>query len=99
MRILGLRLAGALALTASMGVQAGSLGSGWYPMPNGWDGDWRRAPGRSRQWNGGPVSLRWCPNCPPGGWARCPHLLGLGPQRRRLRLSLLRLARADWGLG
>jgi len=28
-----------------------------------------------------------------------PDLLGLGPQRRRLRLSLLRLARADWGLG
>ena len=38
---------------------------------------------------------------PAGGPAvrgRGPHLLGLGPQRRRLRLSLLRLARADWGL-
>jgi hypothetical protein len=44
MRVLGLVLAGALALTASIGAQAGSLGPGWYPMPNGWDGDWRRAP-------------------------------------------------------
>jgi len=72
MRVLGWVLAGALALTASIGVRAGSLGPGWYPMPNGWDGDWRRAPSPSRQWNGGPVSPRWCPNCLPGGWACCP---------------------------
>jgi hypothetical protein len=44
MRVLGWVLAGALARTASIGVQAGSLGPGWYPMPNGWNGDWRRAP-------------------------------------------------------
>jgi hypothetical protein len=53
MRVLGWMLAGALALTAPTPVQAGSLGPGWYPMPNGWDGDWRRAPAPSRQWNGG----------------------------------------------
>jgi hypothetical protein len=69
MRVLGWVLAGALALTASIGAQAGSLGPGYDPMPNGWDGDWRRAPAPSRQWNGGSVSPRWCPNCPPGGWA------------------------------
>jgi hypothetical protein len=45
MRVLGLVLAGALALTAPIGVQAGSLGPVWYPMPRGWDGDWRQAPG------------------------------------------------------
>jgi hypothetical protein len=72
MRVLGLALAGALVLTAPIGVQAGSLGPGSYTMPNGWDGDWRRAPGPSRQWNGGPVSPRRCPNCPPGGWVCCP---------------------------
>jgi hypothetical protein len=66
MRVLGLVLAGALALAASIGVQAGSLGPPGYQMPRGWDGDWRRAPGPSRQWNGGPVSP------PPGGWACCP---------------------------
>jgi hypothetical protein len=70
MRFLGLVLAGALALTATTAVQAGSLGPGWYPMPNGWDGDWRRAPSPTRQSNGGPVSPRSCPNCP-GGWACC----------------------------
>ena len=68
MRVLGLVLAGALALTTPIGVQAGSLGPVWYPMPNGWNGDWRRAPSPSRQWNGGSVSPRWCSNCPPGGW-------------------------------
>ena len=44
MRVLRLVVAGALALTASIGAQAGSLGPGWHPMPNGWDSDWRRAP-------------------------------------------------------
>ena len=33
MRVLGWVLAGALAVTASIGVQAGSLGPGWYPSP------------------------------------------------------------------
>ena len=28
-------------------------GPGYHPMPNGWNGDWRRVPGPSRQWNGG----------------------------------------------
>ena len=68
MRVLGLVLAGALVLTAPLGLQAGSLGPGYHPMPNGWNGDWRRVPGPSRQWNGGPVSPRWCSNCPRGGW-------------------------------
>jgi hypothetical protein len=72
MRVLGLVLAGALALTAPIGVQAGSLGPGYHPMPNGWNGDWRRAPSPSRQWNGGSVSRRWWPNGPPGAWACCP---------------------------
>jgi hypothetical protein len=72
MRVLGLVLAGALALTAPIGVQAGSLGPGSYSMPNGWNGDWRGAPGPSPQSNGGPVSRRWGPNGPPGGWVCCP---------------------------
>jgi hypothetical protein len=71
MRVLGLVLAGALALTVPIGVQAGSLGPNWYTMPNGWNGDWHRVPSPSRQWNGGPVSPRGCPNCPPGGWVCC----------------------------
>jgi hypothetical protein len=104
MRVLGLVLAGALALTAPIGVHAGSLGPGSYPMPNGWNGDWRRAPSPSRQWNGGPVSPRWCPNCLPGGWVCCagpgvPTYWVWGPSGRRLRLSFRRLARPDWGLG
>ena len=45
-----------------------------HPMPNGWNGDWRRAPGPFRQWNGASVSRRWWPNGPPGWWACC-----LGP--------------------
>jgi hypothetical protein len=65
MRVLGLVLAGALALTAPIGVQAGSLGPNYYPMPNGWNGDWRRAPNPAPQWSGGAVSPRWCPNCAP----------------------------------
>jgi len=44
---------------------------GFHPMPNGWNGDWRRVPGPSRQWNGGWVSRRWWPNGPLGGWACC----------------------------
>jgi hypothetical protein len=65
MRVLGLVLAGALALTAPIGVQAGSLGPNYYPMPNGWNGDWRRAPNPAPQWSGGAVSPRWCSNCAP----------------------------------
>ena len=72
MRVFGLVLAGALTLTAPIGIQAGSLGPGSYTMPNGWDGDWHRAPSPSRQWNSGPVSPRWCSNCPPGRWVCCP---------------------------
>ena len=72
MRVLGLVLAGALALTAPTGVHAGSLGPGSYSMPNGWNGDWRRAPGSSDQSNGAPVSRHWVPNGPPGGWVCCP---------------------------
>jgi len=75
MRFLGLVLAGALALTATTAVQAGSLGPGYYPMPNGWNGDWRRLPGPSHQWNGGSVSRRWPLNGPSGWWACC-----LGPR-------------------
>jgi hypothetical protein len=43
---------------------------GWHPMPNGWDGDWRRSPSRSHQSKGSP-SLHWVPNGPPSGWACC----------------------------
>jgi hypothetical protein len=71
MRVLGLVLAGALALTAPIGVQAGSLGPNYYPMPNGWNGDWRQAPSPSRQWNGGAVLHHWGPSGPPGGWVCC----------------------------
>ena len=71
MRVLGLVLAGALALTAPIGVQAGSLGPNYYPMPNGWNGDWRQAPSPSPQRNGEPVS-RDGGYHPPGGWVCCP---------------------------
>ena len=47
-------------------------GPGYHPMPNGWNGDWRRVAGPSRHWNGGPVSPRGCPNCPTSGWG--PYL-------------------------
>jgi hypothetical protein len=70
MRVLGWVLAGALAPTPSIGVQAGSLGPGYYPMPNGWNGDWRRVSGPSQQWKGsGPP--HWVPYGPPGGC--CPY--------------------------
>ena len=72
MRVLGSVLAGALALITSIEVQAGSLGPSYHPMPNGWDGDWRRAPSSSRQWNRGPVSPHWVHNGPSGWWACCP---------------------------
>ena len=52
----------------------GGNGPGYHPMPNGWDGDWRRVPSPSHQWNGRSVSRRWWPNAPLGGWACC-----LGP--------------------
>ena len=71
MRVLGLVLAGALVLTAPLGLQAGSLGPGYHPMPNGWYGDSRRVPGPSRQWNGGWVSRRWWPLA---GWG--PYIWG-----------------------
>jgi hypothetical protein len=71
MRVLGWVLAGALALTVPIGVQAGSLGPGWYPMPNGWNGDWRRVAGPSPQWKGSGRRV-WAPNGPPGGWVPYP---------------------------
>src|SRR5215468_3917815 len=71
MRVFGWILAGALVLTTPTAVQAGSLGPGYHPMPNGWNGDWRRVPSRSRQWNGGPVSHHWESKGPPGGWCPC----------------------------
>jgi hypothetical protein len=58
--------------TASVGVQARPLGPGSYTMPNGWNGDWHRAPGPSRQWNGGPVSRHWGLNGPSGVCVCCP---------------------------
>src|SRR5215468_8154339 len=82
MRVLGLVLAGAFALTAPIGVQAGSLGPNYYPMPNGWNGDWRRAPSPSPQWNGGPVSRHGGPNGPSGAgaavWGRGCLRIGSG---------------------
>ena len=36
----------------------GGNGPGYHPMPNGWDGDWRRVPSPSQQWNGRSVSRR-----------------------------------------
>ena len=58
--------------TASVGVQARPLGPGSYTMPNGWNGDWHRAPGPSRQWSGGPVSRHWGLNGPSGVCVCCP---------------------------
>src|SRR5215475_759790 len=44
---------------------------GWHPMPNGWNGDWRRVSGALRQWDGsGP--RHWVPNGPPGSWVPSP---------------------------
>ena len=102
MRVLGWVSAGALALTASIGVQAGrwvqagiqcptvgTVTGVEHPAPraNGTADRFRRVGARIVFPAGGPAVR-----------GRGPHLLGLGPQRRRLRLSLLRLARADWGL-
>jgi hypothetical protein len=43
----------------------------WHPMSNGWNGDWRRVSGPSRQSKGsGPP--HWIPNGPPGGWVPYP---------------------------
>src|SRR5215472_5606715 len=42
MRVLGLGLATALALSTP------TLAQTWQPMPNGWNGDWHRTPGVSR---------------------------------------------------
>ena len=43
------------------GVQVwGCNGPGYHPMPNGWDGDWRRVPGPLRQSNGGSSGWRTC---------------------------------------
>ena len=36
-------------------------GPGYHPMPHGWNGDWRRVSGPSRQWKGAGPS-RWVPN-------------------------------------
>jgi hypothetical protein len=88
MRVLGWVLAGALALTASIGVQAGSLGPGYYPMPNGWNGDWRQVSGPSRQWKGAGPS-RWVPNgllggCCPYPGPGVPTYWVWGPSGRRL---------------
>jgi hypothetical protein len=44
---------------------------GLHPMPNGWNGDWRRVSGPSRQWKGSGRRV-WAPNGPPGGWVPYP---------------------------
>jgi hypothetical protein len=43
---------------------------GWHPMPNGWNGDWRRVsdPSRQLKWSG---PRHWAPNGAPGG--RVPY--------------------------
>ena len=79
MRVLEVALAGVLALSVPVAGHADPVGSpirprAAGPAPNGWNGDWRRVPGISRQWNGGSVLQRWWPNGPPGWWACC-----LGP--------------------
>jgi hypothetical protein len=53
-------------------VQVWDHGGGWQSMPNGWNGDWRRVPGLSRQWHQGWVSWHRWPNGPPSGWPCCP---------------------------
>jgi len=80
MRVLRLVLAGVLALTAAVGVQAGSLGPGWYLMPDGWDGDCRPSGWACCLWQGVPTFWVWGPSGgafdypfsdwrgPTGGW-------------------------------
>ena len=61
MRVLGLGLATALALSTP------TLAQTWQPMPNGWNGDWHRTPGVSRTGfrtvllaDGSAVRCLWC---------------------------------------
>ena len=56
MRAMGLGLATALALSTP------TLAQTWQPMPNGWNGDWHRTPGVSRD---------RVPNRSPGRWVCC----------------------------
>ena len=56
MRVLGLGLATALALSTP------TLAQTWQPMPNGWNGDWHRTLGVSRD---------RVPNGSPGRWVCC----------------------------
>jgi hypothetical protein len=43
----------------------------WHPMPNGWNGDWRRVSGPLRQ-SKGSGAPHWVPSGPPGGWVPYP---------------------------
>jgi hypothetical protein len=83
MRVLGLALAGVLALTAPIAAQTSPLRprvnpaapvpgvvqvwDGNRPVPNGRAGGWHQVPGRSRQWNGAWVPRHWGPNGTLGG--------------------------------
>jgi hypothetical protein len=85
MRILGLVLAGAVALTVTAAAQAGPRGSatmraGPGPAPGIvqiWDGNhpsWRQGPGPglSGQWNGRWLPPRWRAVGPPVTWGLVP---------------------------
>ena len=67
----------------------GGNGPGFHPMPNGWDGDWRRVPSPSHQWNGRSVSRGAGGRMvlPTGGlavWGRASLLTGSGVLRSEL---------------
>ena len=80
MRVLGLALAGVLALTAPIAAQTSPPGprvnpaapvpgvaqvwDGHRPMPNGRAGGWRQGPGPLRQSNSGWVPQHWGPGVP-----------------------------------
>ena len=66
MRVLGWVLAGALALTARSGSRPRRWVRARIQCPT--VGTVTGVEHPSHQRNGGPVSPRWCSNCPPGGW-------------------------------
>jgi hypothetical protein len=85
MRVLGLALAGVLALTAPVAAQTAPPGSKMGPAAagpppgiaqvpggNGRGPARQQAPGHPNQWNGRWVPPHWGPNRPPAGWGRYP---------------------------
>jgi hypothetical protein len=115
MRVLGLAFAVLLAVTVPIAADANGPRSNMGPANSGpapgivlaWDGGGYRQPPNSRslppmEWRRARASLgaeRLSFWLGPIWLARCPNVLGVGTQWRRLRLSLRRLARPDGRVG